>query len=423
MVEIEKSLLHYAQGKGIDTSRIPCLQDREGVACLFKEPNSLYHFYPEDGIGYEAYDFVFNDGLLTETKYYRILIQEWFDLLSVGGNLIIRFKESNVLRGDNIDELFYDVVGDTGELLYVGTDEDSRTYTVVVQKISKALADDDDISKWTFGIINPSGNDLDRLISSIAGQNIPEYEILVFGPKIHEHEDIEIHWLGHAERLPATCSTAAIKNKLLLSAAFENVAIIDRRKADLILAKDWYEQAKRYGNHFTAKSCSLITETGERCADWWTLGADKETAAANFFQASKLGLLEYEDWDDWVYFADQACILKKGLYHKAIWDDRSTDGDENTSFSHLLRKKGVVMRINPQERMLVANAAAETLARNFPVYRIDHHRSGQRKRKLLRRTMWVIAEAMLKTGKFSWLTDSSKVEKIKKSRLYKLLVR
>jgi len=395
---IEKKITYYLRGRGLETSRTPILKGYKEakVNLIFKEPNSLYHFYPEDGAGYESFDFVFNDGLLTETKFYKILMKEWFYLIKIGGNLIVRFTENDLVNGNKINKIFSDLAGELGEVLYVTKDESNNAFTVVVQKLSSVLQDNDSIDKWSFCIINSRSLDINSLVSSIKSQNIPHYEILVDNAcGAVANKDLRIVEYGEGAHL-----TSVKKNKMLLNARHENVVIIDRSKADLILSERWYESTLRYGNYFEAISPVLVTRGGERCADWWTLGCNKDNITDNIFQTSKLGVLEYRDWEDWVYFPDPVCILKKSLYHKSLWDSYSAEGDENTLFSHRLYLKGVLFRMNPDLLFWVAEAKSGFLARNFPHFEYNPLRLGKRRGKFFRRSFWLIVEMLLK---LSWV--------------------
>lgn len=417
---IEKKISYYLRGRGLDTSRIPVLKGYRGVevSLVFKEPDSLYHFYPEDGVEYESFDFVFNNGLFTETKFYKILIKEWFYLIKVGGNLVVRFKESLFINRDNIGNLFESLVGDAGEILYINKDEEDY-FTVIIQKINSIIKDNDDITKWSFCIINPKGLDASDLIRSIEYQKIPQYEIIL--DNLAEWQSpvgAEVKVVSYGDGF---VSTAVMKNKMLLSARYENVVIIDRSKADIILSEDWYKQAKRYGNYFEALSCVIATRNGERCADWLTLACDKRSVSESIFRTSMMGLLEYRDWNDWVYFPNPVCILKKSLYHKALWDNYSAEGDENTLFSHQLHSNGAILRVNPELLCRINNCTPEFLARNFPYFEYDRLRLGKRKGKLLRRMVWLATEVAVKMYEPEKFLKVAKV--FKSSWFYRILVK
>lgn len=378
---IEKRLLFYLQGKGLDTSRKPQLNEYvcDDVRYIFKEPNNLYHFYPEDKVDYESLDFVFNDGLLSESKFFKLLIKEWFYVLKPGGNLVLRFSESNFIRADDVKELFESLVADCGEILYF-LQAENKYLTLIVQKLKSVLSGDDDINRWSFCIINPSGQNIDSLSESIKSQHIPFYEIISDTPNF-------------LNNIP---TSAAIKNKLLMLARFENVVIIDRRKADIVLSDNWFKEIKRYGNYFDALSSVLVSRSGQRLADWWTLGCYKQSLAQNLFQRSTLGLLDYQDWDDWVYFPDPVCVLKKSLYRKSLWDIYCVDGDENTLFSHQLTLKGALLRLPTGPVCIIDNPQTKFLAENFPQFEYNSLKLGKRRKKILRRTVWSIAEFMVK---------------------------
>lgn len=424
MYSIDKKLSYYLRGKGLDTSREPVLKGYKDadVEFAYKEPNNLYHFFCDEGIHYESYDFVFNEGMLADTKFYRILVKEWFYLLRVGGNLVIRFKESAFVHGDNVKKVLSGIVNNSGEILYIDKNRCDGVFTVIIQKINSVLVEGDNIGSWSFCIINPSKLDISKLLDSIKSQGIPSYEVLLDNIDISsqkQQNQLRLVKYEYSVR-KSNLTTSDKKNKMLLNARYENVVIIDRDKADMRLADDWYKEMSRYGNYFEVLSPSLVTADGERCADWWTLGSNKNNIQDNTFQMSKLGILDYRDWDEWVYLPDPICILKKHLYHKAMWDHYSAEGDENTLFSHRLYLQGILLRANPKLLFVVYNVNSQLLAKNFPQYVYDHYNLGQRQGKVWRRSLWLVMEVLLK---IKWTNKMANyiIQHIKKSKMAKVL--
>lgn len=414
MINLDKNLFYYIQGEGIDTSRESVLTSSVAakVIHLFKEPNNLYHFYADDGIRYESFNFVFNNGLLTETKFFKILIKEWFFLLSMGGNLIIRFKETQNVNGDNIRQIVETLIGDYGEILYVKKDN-KDFLTLIIQKLRSVLSEEDNITKWSFCIINQNNDSIKDLIKSIQTQGIPHYEIIVDNTN-EEIQDENIKMVDYSNYI--NLSTSWKKNKVLLAAKYENVVIIDRKKANITLEKNWFKEMERYSNYFECLSCAIITMDGSRYVDWWTLGCEKK-----FLKITKLGLLDYADWDEWVYFPDYICILKKGLYKKALWDEYYEDGEGSIKLVHQLQIKGSLLRLNPNLVCKVKDERIELLARNFPLYVFDSNKLGIIKKKTFRRAIWIIAE-MIMGAKSSFILKPA-VKILKFTRFYNLIAK
>lgn len=418
MPELEPYIRNYFRGKGIETSRTRVLKDLETAEVIykFKEPNNLYHFYEEEGIEYESFDFVFNQGLLTETKFLKILFKEWFYLLRVGGNLVIIFEDNESLISTEISEMFSNLVGEYGELLYI--DKTENTVTLIVQKLRSVLNEDDTIDKWSFCIINQSDKNLNRTIDSIKSQKIPDYEIILERETAIEDENIRVLHLSN-DMFP---STSMKKNHMLLSAKYENVVIMDNKQCELTLNSDWYKGAKRYGNYFECLSGPIITSDGQRYADWWSLGSAKGSVSEQFFKTSRLGLLAYKDWDEWAYFPDSLCILKKNLFQISMWHDFIDEGEGNIQMCHQLQSKGSIMRMNTDLVFEACNENYEQLASNFPRFIFDKSKLGKRKGKLLRRIVWAVAEVLLRMGDFT-RTRKYALRTLKSTGLYKLIAK
>ena len=80
----------YLLGKGVDVSRQPILKNCKH---FFIEPNNLY--FHKKIAPFESLDFVYSKNLINETKFFRILIKEWFYLCRVGGKITSQTKCSN----------------------------------------------------------------------------------------------------------------------------------------------------------------------------------------------------------------------------------------------------------------------------------------------------------------------------------------
>lgn len=416
----DKEIVNYFLGKGLDTSSTPTswLKGIANVVWKYKEPNNFYHFYEKEGIKYESFDFVFNQNVLNKTKFYKILIKEWFYLIRPGGSLIIKFKEDNQFSTEKWMEIFSVLINDKGEILYFKKND--GYFTVVIQKWRSCLSQEDSIEKWSFCIISWPQHDIKQLIHSIASQNIPHCEIITLVPFSFDFptHNLEFKCLNFLKDYPSSI----IKNKFLVSAKYENVVVIDRRKANIILDKNFFVGLKRYGNYFDALSCVLTASEGERYADWWTLACYKKNLSKNLFKTSMLGILDYKDWDDWVYFPDPIFILKKNLSKKVLWGLDCNEGDENTLFSHQLLLKGAILRLNPFTKAIVNNPYPEFFAKNFPKFEFNRVKLGRRRKKLLRRLAWIIMEVIFKIKILEKIL-SSIIKKIKHTRIYEILLK
>ena len=62
-------------GKVLDVSRFPALKDKN-VNHLFVEPNNFYTLKKAGEP--ESFDCIYSKNLINETKFFKILIKEWF---------------------------------------------------------------------------------------------------------------------------------------------------------------------------------------------------------------------------------------------------------------------------------------------------------------------------------------------------------
>ena len=127
---------------------------------------------------------------------------------------------------------------------------------------------------FTFGIItnadNGANEHLKKSIASIVELNIPKYEIIIVGNKIHLENEIiissndNIHVIDFDESIrPLWISKK--KNLITEKAKYENIVYLhDYISFDL----NWYEGFKIFGDVFKACMTKIVNADGQRYRDW-----------------------------------------------------------------------------------------------------------------------------------------------------------
>ncbi|MBS3132992.1 glycosyltransferase family 2 protein [Candidatus Woesearchaeota archaeon] len=320
----------FAKGNGVDASEKPVFP---GIPHYYKTLDSLYSL--KERFPAESLDFVFSEGLVNATKYYKILLKEWFLLLRVSGCLIIRFRPNNLLSLEKLEKEVKLLFKEKGRL--VGCDK-GKAVTCVIQKTASVLVPGDSIGKWTFGIITNGKRkeEMESLIASIRKQGIPNYEIIVCGTYWDRNEPFfrYIPFSEHDDRGWITRK----KNIICENAKYENIMVVHDR---LSLDDGWFEGMKRYGNNFEVLSCVQLTDGAKmRAADWVTSCCSKMPGI--------IALLDYRDWDSWIYPNGGLIMLKKSVWAQVKWDEALFWNDcEDVELGHRFTAAGFVFRFNP----------------------------------------------------------------------------
>lgn len=417
-------LKYYLVGRGLDTSReqVVSLSETRDVTHWYKNPNNLYHvFANDDPIKYRSYDFVFNRDMVSQTKFYKILLKEWFCLLKVSGNLILQFQPSQFINQENIHEIML-LFHNNAELNYVHQEKDGRLI-VVIRKIAEdlQLSENNDINQWSFGIIGKNIEErwVNDLIRSIKQQNIPRYEIILDANVHIDSLPKNVLYLSRLNGDTADVSIFAKKKSVCYRATYQNVMIFDGSRARVVLNKDWYEDIKAYQNEFELLSCVIKGKENLRLNDWQTLGTPFDYPNEKHFKYLHLGLLDYKDWDPWLYFSDPFIIMKKGIIKEITWDELDDD-IERVIFCHDLMRKGFFMRFNPLASCKLWEQK-ETLGK-LPIYEFDDQKLGKRQVGMVRQFLWLAEHLSDKIG-VSPAFRSRVTKFLKDIRLYRFLIR
>lgn len=325
----------YTSGKGIELSESKTLND-EQVLHHSQEPNNLYSL--KQIIEPETLDFVYIKDIINKTKFHRIIIKESFYVCKIGGFIIIEMSSNNLLKFNDLKDELKTLIGEKVTIIKEEYNPQTEKGTIIAKKDKAALKSNDSIEKWTFGIVtNGARNDwVEKQISSIQSQNIPEYEIIICG-KYFDRKEQNIRYIQFTEKDDRGWITKK-KNLICENAKYENLVIMHDR---IVLNKNWFNGIKKYGKYFEVLSCKIHDKKENRCGDWITYGN-------KYNKFGKVGLLDYKDWDKYGCLDGAFYILKKSAWEKAKWDETLFwNESEDAKLSSDWYKKGIVARFNP----------------------------------------------------------------------------
>jgi len=325
------------KGKGVDVSEVFYLENLKGAKHFFKEPNNFYNLRRD--FKAESLDFVYSCDI-NKTKFFKILLKEWFYAIKVNGKIIIRIKDNEILSFEKLVKTINLLIGEKGRIVL----ENVKEGIIIYQKLGPALEKDDSIDRWSFGIItNGSKEDaLERQIESIIDLKIPFFEIIICGPYKPKKK-----YKKHVKVIPFNYRLAWItrkKNLICKKAKYENMSITHNR---FNYDNNWYAGMKKYGNYFEVLTCRILSPSGRRAGDWITNGSDISNRWIN-----EMGLLQYHDWDENLTINGSFHIFKKSAWKKVPWDEAFTYGqNEDDKLSYDFHKNGIVPRFNPYSTM------------------------------------------------------------------------
>jgi len=352
-------LRKHITGKGIDVSRFPQLKN---VEHHFIKPDNFYSLKKIQKP--ESFDFIYSKNLINETKFYRILIQEWFYACKVGGKIIIEMASNNILD-------FEEVIKECGLILRTKIKIIEKEYNtkskkgfLVLKKLKPTLEKGDEIDKWSFGILTNGTKDdwVDKEIKSILDLKIPYVEIIVCGNYKNKHK----YKIKRINFNPEIAWITKKKNMICESAKYENIVITHDR---YIFNEDWYKGMKKYGNYFEVLSCVIKDPNGKRTDEWNAYGTDLNDKT-NF---GKQGWLEYRDWDKNGYIDGGLYILKKSVWKKVKWNNNLLLNEgEDIEISKDFYNFGFIARFNPYSTCITSS-----IKRKWPIYEFNNKKLGK----------------------------------------------
>jgi hypothetical protein len=373
----------HASGKGIDVSRIPVIKKAKHY---YLEPNNFYSLKKTGKP--ENFDFVYSKNLVNATKFFKVLIKEWFYACKINGRIIIDIKSNKLL---NFNELIKEcnlLLGDKIEIIDTFYKTETKEGILVLKKIKPALKRGDSINKWSFGILTNGKRDewVDKEIKSILDLKIPNLEIIICG----NYNNKNNYPIKRIDFNPEIAWITKKKNMIAEKAKYENIVITHDR---YVFDKNWFEGMKRYGNYFEILSCVIRDPNGDRTDEWITFGTDLN---AKILQGNQ-GWLEYRDWDFNSYIDGGLYIIKKSVWERCQWDNSLMWAQrEDILLSRDYLNAGFVSRFNPD-----SSCKTHTIKRKWPIYKFNSQKLGKiQGQKFSHRMLYIFKKYILKKHYF-----------------------
>ena len=322
--------------------------DPSDVLVGLKTIDHYERLYQKLGVDLENFDEVHIFFLLDRSKYIRHIIKDADSLLKNGGKLIVHATNNRIhasyLRSlSQIKSEISLCIKDRYHLL--SKKDVKKVHSLEYKKVASVISNADSISKWTFGIIT-NGKDFDlvgRLVHSIEKQDIPDYEIIICGPK-YSSENKNVVNIGDVISEDSRAPICVKKNRIVDNASFENVAIFHARYE---LPEGWFEGMKAFGNLFEFLILPSRTNSdGLRINDW--------SIFRKKFMA--IYLLKYtyynEDWyaQGGVIIAKRSILKDVPLSQYLHWDEL-----EDVQFSRELKLKGYTVHVDKNNYLLTTS--------------------------------------------------------------------
>ena len=327
------NLSQYLKGRGVDVSRHPKLKN---CKTYFVEPDNFYSL--KKFAKPETLDFIYSKNLINDTKFFKILIKEWFYACRINGKIIIEMKSNKILSFNGLIKECKLLLGD--KIIIIGKHIDNLdTGILILKKVKPASKKGDSIDKWTFGILTNGKRDdwVDQEIESILNLKIPHLEIIICG----DYDNKKNYKINHIQFNPEIAWITKKKNIIAEKAKYENLVITHDR---FIFDKDWFKGMKKYGNYFEVLSCVIKNSVGGRADDWMTYGTNLNDPLL----LGNQGLLDYKDWDKNGYVDGGLYIMKKSVWKKIRWNNRLLwSQGEDIELSRDFYNNGFVVRFNP----------------------------------------------------------------------------
>jgi hypothetical protein len=275
-------------------------------------------FFTENTLKPESVKKIKTKGILETTRYIRHTLKMFDYLLEVDGELYIEFyRVSFDVGGYSLRPLNYlmneiSLCYKDRFKVYRKEFRDNIDY-LYLKKIKSTLPKNDKISRWSFGIVSDGRKNkrILNIIHQIRGFKIPEFEVLICGPKPSTEDLEDVIVLDDSDlyfdvRIPISKK----KNKIIENARFNNLIILHDR---ISFPADWYESIKKHGNFFDQLAMPILDEQSQshRINDWI-----KSYSDFTLFQHSRSEKIDYSEWDRHIYIDGGFMLIKKHLIEK-----------------------------------------------------------------------------------------------------------
>lgn len=245
-------------------------QYNSGLSLTKKDLDPLKRIYNTYNIKPESKRECIIKYLLDREKLSRYIIKELDILLKVNGELIVYGTKNDTHLSSirSISQVKNEIsLSLNGRYKLKCFKDYPQHYKLTYVKCKKINSENDSIQKWSFGIITNGKNNqkVKNLIKSIDLQAIPNYEIIICGPRIdcnsRNVKFIDDVIVDDDIRAPISHK----KNKIISKSKFENIVILHDR---YIIPNSWYKNMVNYGNYFDLLCMPNLDEENRRVNDW-----------------------------------------------------------------------------------------------------------------------------------------------------------
>lgn len=172
---------------------------------------------------------------------------------------------------------------------------------------------------FTFGIITDGNYDpmVDKIISSIRDEKIPNYEIIIVGNSKITGDDIKV--IPFDENIKWRWITRK-KNIITENAKYENIVYLHDY---VYLLPGWYDGWLKFGENFKACMNIILNEDGTRFRDWllWDNPLDENN---RYIINNSEHIIPYHvtNLSRYMYFSGAYWVAKKEIMEKYPLDER-----------------------------------------------------------------------------------------------------
>ena len=221
---------------------------------------NLSKFYKEEELDY-VYSNSFN-----HTKFYKIVLKEWWFYLKQWWKIILDFQSNKILSFSKLIRVLNLFFQKNYSLKYF--DLWNENIRIEITKDISIRNENDVMENWTFGIITNwmRVEWIEEAIQSILKQKIPNFEIIICWKLIDTSiiEKYNLKYIEFTEKDEIWWITKK-KNLVVENAKYENLMIMHDK---IILDDNWYNWMQKYWNHFESLSCVTKNSEGKRYSDW-----------------------------------------------------------------------------------------------------------------------------------------------------------
>ena len=387
---------------------------------------NLSNFYKEEELDY-VYSNSFN-----RTKFYKILLKEWWFYLKQWWKIILDFQQNKILSFSEFIGVLNLFFQKNYSLEYF--DLWNENIRIEITKNISTRNENDLIENWTFWIITNWERIewIEKVIQSILKQEIPNFEIIICWKLIDKSiiEKYNLKYVEFTEKDEIWWITRK-KNLVVQNAKYENLMIMHDK---IILDDNWYNWMQKYWNNFESLSCITKNIEGKRYSDWKVvLWKDLYFIKNKIYSKIRKNVdkwvykeslwfdqyyLNYNDWDVHSSIVGHFNILKKRIASKVQWDENLYwNCAEDVALSSDIHANGFLNKFNPYSEVTSLNFRQA----EHPIISFDVEKLWKLKWQYILRGIFLIVKILKKTWIYSLLEPL--VNKLKKTNVYQKITK